>query len=541
MLFSSSPVKKISEKIKPISESGKRKVSRLKFDRKSDYKTFLDFIKKNTKDLEEQQVKKEKTSNKGAFGLIGLGILGGVFGGGKKDDNIIKASLIPKAIQRAKLNAEKEAKKKGKAGSGVGASAAQFFKKVTQLNKPFIPKRDPQTYRQKGANKKEYIFNRERRNKLVKSKQSVVSEETVSNRNRVKKKLVNTRVAAEIGGSGTGGAGGNRRMINVSKTFPEDSSVGNRPPSSLGKGEVPDDIKKATKLTQDYEAGKITRQQYENKLNKIMNYTPPDKTPKTLDQIAKDLGKGKKTLQFNFTRGYQTEIPGLGNVSGDGNLPFEADTVKYDKSKAKNKINAFKQPSLLDTYLFGGDQNKPLKMFDRKIPIKDRFMFNPNTGRAGDSKFTSMGNFFGDKSFTAPDVPKGQPKLSGFDKFNRFTNRIFNSPAYKFGSFIGGMMANYKLEIIKQLLTPTPLADGTLEGKPGVNNFNSEKFLLDEDTSVNIFNFSEGRESMIPLSADVKLPSVSTPTNLIKPENNVFVDFEFDATEDLFFMKMAGS
>ena len=168
-------------------------------------------------------------------------------------------------------------------------------------------------------------------------------------------------------------------------------------------------------------------------------------------------------------------------------------------------------------------------------------MFNPNTNRAGDSRFTSMGNFFGDKSFTAPDVPKGQPKLSGFDKFNRFTNRIFNSPAYKFGSFIGGMMANYKLEIIKQLLTPTPLADGTLEGKPGVNNFNSEKFLLDEDTSVNIFNFSEGRESMIPLSADVKLPSVSTPTNLIKPENNVFVDFEFDATEDLFFMKMAGS
>ena len=48
MLFSSSPVKKISEKIKPISESGKRKVSRLKFDRKSDYKTFLDFIKNDT-------------------------------------------------------------------------------------------------------------------------------------------------------------------------------------------------------------------------------------------------------------------------------------------------------------------------------------------------------------------------------------------------------------------------------------------------------------------------------------------------------------
>ena len=65
--------------------------------------------------------------------------------------------------------------------------------------------------------------------------------------------------------------------------------------------------------------------------------------------------------------------------------------------------------------------------------------------------------------------------------------------------------------------------------------------MFDEDAAVNIFDFSEGRKSMIPFDANVKLPSVSTPTNLIKPENNVFVDFEFDATEDLFFMKMAGS
>ena len=536
MLFSSSPVKKISEKIKPISESGKRKVSRLKFDRKSDYKTFLDFIKKNTKDLEEQQVKKEKTSNKGAFGLIGLGILGGLFGGGKNEDIEIKTSLIPKAIQRAKLNAEKEAKKKGKAGSGVGASAAQFFKKITQSDKPFIPKRDPQTYSKKGANKKEYIFNRERRNKLVKSKQSVVSEETVSNRNRVKKKLVNTRVAAEIGGSGTGGAGGNRRMINVSKTLPEDPNLGNRPPSSLGKGEVPEDIKRATKLTQDYEAGKITRQQYENELNKIKKFKPTDKTPKTLDQIAKDLGKGKKTLGFNFGRGFQAQIPGLGDVSGDKKLPFDYDTFNFDKSKSKNKINAFTQSSFLDDIL---DFDKKIKLFDRRPKLSERFMFNPNL-KGGGGGLTSMGNFFGDKSFTAPDVPKGQPKLSGFDKFNRFTNRIFNSPAYKFGSFIGGMMVNYKLEIIKQLLTPTPLADGTMKGRPGVIPA-AEELMFNEDAAVNIFNFSEERESAIPFDANIKAPLVSSPTNLPTPTNNVFVDFEFDTTEDLFFMKMAGS
>ena len=191
--------------------------------------------------------------------------------------------------------------------------------------------------------------------------------------------------------------------------------------------------------------------------------------------------------------------------------------------------------------LFDESDGKPMKLFNRRPKLSERFMFNPNTNRAGDSRFTSMGNFFGDKSFTAPDVLKGQPKLSGFDKFNRFTSRVMNSPAYKFGSFIGGMMANYKLEIIKQLLTPTPLADGTLEGKPGVNNFNSEKLLLDEDTSVNIFNFSEGRESMIPLNANIKAPIVSKPSDLKSPSNDVFIDIDFNTSEDLFFMKMGGS
>ena len=158
MLFSTSPVKSISEKIKPLSESGKGKVSRLKFDRKNDYKTFLNFIKKNTKDLEEQQVKKEKTSNKGAFGLIGLGLLGGLFGGGKKDDNAIKTSFIPKAIQRAKLDAENEAKKKGK--GGAPAAEASIFKKFKDFKKDT-------TYRNLGVGRKEYT----RQN--VKSKQKV--------------------------------------------------------------------------------------------------------------------------------------------------------------------------------------------------------------------------------------------------------------------------------------------------------------------------------------------------------------------------------
>ena len=224
---------------------------------------------------------------------------------------------------------------------------------------------------------------------------------------------------------------------------------------------------------------------------------------------------------------------GIGTKNSDGDwieMFFADENISSDDLDNLIEINR----------LFDESDGKPMKLFNRRPKLSERFMFNPNTNRAGDSRFTSMGNFFGDKSFTAPDVPKAQPKLSGFDKFNRFTNRVFNSPAYKFGSFIGGMMANYKLEIIKQLLTSTPLADGTMKGRPGVIPA-AEELMFNEDAAVNIFNFSEERESAIPFDANIKAPLVSSPTDLPTPTNNVFVDFEFDTTEDLFFMKMAGS
>lgn len=65
--------------------------------------------------------------------------------------------------------------------------------------------------------------------------------------------------------------------------------------------------------------------------------------------------------------------------------------------------------------------------------------------------------------------------------------------------------------------------------------------MFDEDMAVNIFMPPEGRESMIPFNTGVNIPSVTTPTDLQIPKTNVFVDYEFNSTEDLFFIKMAGS
>ena len=102
------------------------------------------------------------------------------------------------------------------------------------------------------------------------------------------------------------------------------------------------------------------------------------------------------------------------------------------------------------------------------------------------------------------------------------------------------MFSKPKLMILKSLMEPTPLADGTLEGKPGVGAF-SEQLMFDGDTAVNIFDFSEGRKSAIPFNANIKEPLVSQPSNLQAPRNDIFIDFEFNTTEDLFFMKMGGS
>ena len=520
MLFSTSPVKNISEKIKPLSESGKGKVSRLKFDRKGDYKTFLDFIKKNTKDLEEQQIKKEKKTSAGAFGILGLGLLGGAFGGGKDDDNKIKTSFIPKALQRAKLEAESQ-RKKAIQTSSAATGITLPFKKFK-----FEQGRKPAPYRKTNLGK-EYIFNRERRNKIVKSKESVkesvVNQERAYNKNRVKKKTLST---TNITLRQPVGAGAGSGKI----TPPERPQIFNNPidrinADRLKKGLPPLDPNLAKQgfdpKSGMKDVGANVKKNFDAQSGRTTRPTPPTSGQTPFDEnidLKKLMGMNIEPARIN-----DKNFENFKKVLG-GDLSSE----DLDNLIEINR-------------LFDESDGKPMKLFNRRPKLSERFMFNPNTNRAGDSRFTSMGNFFGDKSFTAPDVPKGQPKLSGFDKFNRFTNRIFNSPAYKFGSFIGGMMANYKLEIIKQLLTPTPLADGTLEGKPGVNNFNSEKLLLDEDTSVNIFNFSEGRESMIPLSANIKAPIVSKPSDLKSPSNDVFIDIDFNTSEDLFFMKMGGS
>ena len=103
-----SPLKTVAEKIKPTDSQSS--ISSLKFDRSSDFKKFINFIKNETEQLEKIKLPsatevKPKSKLPGALGLLGLGffgILSAAFGGkgdGGKDDKFriggTEASGIP--------------------------------------------------------------------------------------------------------------------------------------------------------------------------------------------------------------------------------------------------------------------------------------------------------------------------------------------------------------------------------------------------------------------------------------------------------------
>jgi len=76
-----SPLKTVTEKLKPTqSKSG---ISSLKFERASDFKKFIGFIKTETEELEKIKLPttteiKPKSKSGGLLGLLGLGLLGGL-------------------------------------------------------------------------------------------------------------------------------------------------------------------------------------------------------------------------------------------------------------------------------------------------------------------------------------------------------------------------------------------------------------------------------------------------------------------------------
>ena len=477
MLFSNSPVKNIVEKLNPFSQ--KNKISRLKFERKGDYKTFLKFIKDSTKEIEDIKIPdSEDKKRKGLMiggGLLGLGLLA-FAGRGKGDsgDDTGKLASTTGVVEKAiadtrKLTPDKKIRRDVKSGDDI-LDKFRFKRREDKRFKKLVNER-------RDKRKKFRKIQKQLGEDRLKSRQNLVNElideekrfnveaEESAKRSRRNKKIGSQ--LAEVGGDGKG------KKIN----------------------------KKFVQGTLDIEPPRINDKNFNNLRNLISGQFDSD----DLDEAIKAQREDKSVSSSN-----------------------------KDKSLLNKSLN---QPD--------ASKVNPYTRFDSTQPFMDDDL-GQRTGKTTDklelNQRRNRATIDRSKFFEAPEVPKKiTPKqLNNFDKFNRFSNRILNSPAAKFTTFLGGMFSNPKLMILKSLMEPTPLADGTLEGNPGVSVF-SQQLMFDEDMAVNIFMPSEGRESMIPFSADVQLPSVSTPTEIQTGSNKIVVDFEFNTTEDLFFIKMAGS
>ena len=475
MLFSNSPVKNIVEKLNPFSQ--KNKISRLKFERKGDYKTFLKFIKDSTKEIEDIKIPdSEDKKRKGLMiggGLLGLGLLA-FAGRGKGDsgDDTGKLASTTGVVEKAiadtrKVTPDKKIRRDAKSGDDI-------------LDKFRVKKREDKRF------KKLVNERRDKRKKFRKIQKQLGKDRLKSRQN-----LVNELIDEE-------------KRFNLRA---EESAKRSRRNKTIGSqlAEIPKDGKKINKKflqgTLDIEPPRINDKNFNNLRNLMSGQFDSD----DLDEAIKAQREDKSVSSSN-----------------------------KDKSILNKSLN---QPD--------ASRVNPYNRYDPTAGFMDDDL-GQRTGKTTDkvelNQRRTRATIDRSKFFEAPEVPKKiTPKqLNNFDKFNRFQNRILNSPAAKFTTFLGGMFSNPKLMILKSLMEPTPLADGTLEGKPGVGVF-SEQLMFDGDTAVNIFDFSEGRKSAIPFNANIKAPIVSKPSDLKSPSNDVFIDIDFNTSEDLFFMKMGGS
>ena len=458
MLFSNSPVKNVVEKLNPYSQ--RNKISRLKFERKSDYKTFLKFIKDSTKEVEDIKLPDEtKKTGLLAAGGLGLGLLtfaairGGSGGGLEEGENFTDNALEKAATQIKKITPEVRTKR------SISSADDALTDAISRRQSRKIQKKNIKLYQkqQNIKNRFEELYKRYGIKKQTMDKKMDINPRTGEEY---------TRYDPEIG------------------MAPEDDRV--------VKDSVDDSFNKPKR--------KIDKRFKQTTLDEFFGKKEPYDTNKDLKKlIDADLKNPTKIKDKDFK-----------NLS-----KFIRGDISSEDLDEMIKINR----------IFDADDDKPLKLFDRKIPLEDRVMYNPNQNRAGSTKLTKV-------------TP---PKLNMFDKITKFSNQVLNSGIAKGIFSLSNLLYNPKAFLLYSVLRPTTLADGTLEGKPGVGIYDSENYFFDEDTAVNIFDFSEGRESAIPFDANIKEPLVSQPSNLQAPKNDIFIDFEFNTTEDLFFMKMGGS
>ena len=469
MLGINSSIKNITEKLNPLSQ--RNKISKLKFERKKDYKTFLDFIKKNTKEIEGTGVDgvKEKLS-KGVLGLGGIGIIAALFGGG--------SGLDPVGEGNRRFNTLQNVIRKRK------ADAKKFSKR-----KPNLDGDDIDDFAGIRSKRKTIKFVREKNRKIEKKIKEIIKEEKEKRRAERKQRKINKKF-----GNKSFKFSDAQRKLNqqATKEIGGDTNINKKSTTTT-----------RAKVTPSGDPINIEQRQFadRNRLGEEPDLSKFERMVKRAEEIDKRIKQ--KLNDPNF------RVP---------------EKIKEEVARINRQLN-----------------RKDLRPSTRKRLTERLSNIDKNIKeiQKQNKKFQSS------KFFEAPEVPKRKTsKLSGFEKIRRFTNRVTNTPVVKLTTFFGGLLSSPKVEIIKQLLTPTPLDDGTLQavmdinGKlPGDDGYDVKTKGQFSDKPVNIF-LNNG-QSMLPFNQDLKLNNnIIPPTDFQTPSNNIFIDPKQSLNiDDLFFLK----
>ena len=159
-----SPLQTVSEKIRPV--SSKSAMSSLNFDRSSDFKKFINFLKLETKELEKIKLPKISEvkptgKRKGVFGLFGIGLFGllaaGASGKGGVGDGGDDDKLFPTA----------------------GGTASQFKEVGLPLIGKVQPARKIGEFRSRRAILKRITVSPKVQEKLGKKKERIIKKKTI--------------------------------------------------------------------------------------------------------------------------------------------------------------------------------------------------------------------------------------------------------------------------------------------------------------------------------------------------------------------------
>ena len=316
MLGINSSVKNITERLNPLSQ--RNKISKLKFERKKDYKTFLDFIKKNTKEIEGTGVDgvKEKLS-KGVLGLGGIGIIAALFGGGSGLDPVGEGNrrfnTLQNVIRKRKADAKKfnlSTEKRGIEGSRI----TKIFKKTKPLVKDSI--KVAKKYR-KIKKRQIALKNAEnkQKNRTV-NKQYSKKEQNVNQNNARRNKQSTT--TTEVGGDTTN--------TKKSSTATIDNNQGKQGPTGGTRGRSGRNQPDLSKLERMAKEADNIRKRINEKLNDP-NFRVPDKIQKEVARINRQLSRTDLT---SSTRDRLTER--LSNI--DKNIKeIQKQNKKFQSSK----------------------------------------------------------------------------------------------------------------------------------------------------------------------------------------------------------------